>query len=120
MKDRLDTRKGTIDDEIYFGLYFKSSEYNNNTSFGSGHSAYLAHLYRHLYLTVKFVASQHQDFISYEDKRKYLRVLRAQLSNYEQALLYYNWKSGFGKKWEEKDEKGTLKNHFFYGLPDDS
>ncbi|MDV7698814.1 putative phage abortive infection protein [Chryseobacterium soli] len=99
------------DDNIY--LYLTQSKSMEGFSYGFGHSNYLAHIYRHLYLTVKFVVGEDEKVINYKEKRKYLRILRAQLSNYEQALLYYNWKSGFGKKWEEKDEKGILKNHFF-------
>ena len=71
---------------------------------GQGHSFYLAHYYRHLFQTVKYVANQDENFISYEDKRKYLRILRAQLSNQEQAMLFYNWKSDFGKNWEDKNK----------------
>lgn len=70
-----------------------------------GHSSHLAHYYRHLYQTVKFVANQDDDKITYSEKRKYLRILRAQLSNQEQALLFYNWKSNFGKNWEDGNNK---------------
>jgi hypothetical protein len=70
-----------------------------------GHSAHLAHYYRHLYQTVKFVAYQDETKISYSEKRKYLRILRAQLSNQEQTLLFYNWKSKFGHNWENQTNK---------------
>ncbi len=75
-----------------------------------GNQSRVAHYYRHLFQTVKFVANQNEDFISYENKRKYLRILRAQLSNYEQALLFFNWFSDFGYKWEESNNLG---NKFF-------
>lgn len=81
-----------------------------------GHATYLAHLYRHLFQMVKFVATQDESFISYEEQRKYLRILRAQLSNPEQVMLFYNWKSNFGFKWEEADAEGknnSKKNKFF-------
>jgi hypothetical protein len=70
-----------------------------------GHSAELAHYYRHLFQTVKFVVNQGSDLLSYSDKRKYLRILRAQLSNHEQVMLFYNWKSDFGKNWENANNK---------------
>jgi len=73
-----------------------------------GRSSYLGHYYRHLYQIVKFVVKQ--EFMSYEDKRKYLRILRAQLSNQEQVMLFYNWLSDFGSQWEEINENG---NKFF-------
>jgi hypothetical protein len=65
----------------------------------SGHASRLGHYFRHLYLAVKSVAKS--DIITdYEDRMKYLRLLRAQLSNHEQILLFYNWLSGYGQDWE--------------------
>jgi hypothetical protein len=71
----------------------------------NGYSYQLSHYYRHLFQTVKFVANQEESFISYEEKRKYLRILRAQLSNQEQTMLLYNWLSSFGKQWENEKNK---------------
>lgn len=68
-----------------------------------GHSHQLAHYYRHLYQTVKFIVKQDENFVSYESKRNYLRILRSQLSNTEQTLLFYNWYSKFGKQWENDE-----------------
>ena len=67
----------------------------------SGHETRLAHYYRHLYQTVKqvFLAEQ-KGYISHNDARKYLSTLRAQLSNEEQQLLYYNYITGFGGNWD--------------------
>jgi hypothetical protein len=55
--------------------------------------------YRHLFLLVRFVISR--EFLTYEQKRSYLRIVRASLSSHEQILLYYNWLSGDGRKWED-------------------
>ena len=68
--------------------------------------------YRHLFLMVKTVVQFNDDLFSYEDKRQFLRILRAQLSSAEQVLLYYNWKSECGKEWEEESSKPNG-NHFF-------
>lgn len=70
-----------------------------------GYSHFLGHYYRHLFHTVKFIANQNETFLSYKEKRRYLRLLRAQLSNEEQALLFYNWKSEYGKNWESDENK---------------
>lgn len=70
----------------------------------AGHQSILAHYYRHLFQTVKFVVKQDHKLLSYESKRNYLRILRSMLSNHEQILLYYNWISGFGSAWEKKME----------------
>jgi len=72
-----------------------------------GRASILAHYFRHLFQTVKYIAHQDEKLMTYEEKRKYIRLLRAQLSDSEQALLFYNWKSKFGSTWEND------KNHFF-------
>lgn len=67
----------------------------------SGHSQRLGHYFRHLYLTVKSVANS-TIVTDYEERMKYLRILRAQLSNHEQILLFYNWLSEYGDDWENE------------------
>ena len=76
----------------------------------SGHYDELNRYYRHLYQTVKIVANYDSKIISYDEKRKFLRMLRAQLTSDEQLLLFYNWVSGpmYGEDWEKQNE-----NHFF-------
>jgi hypothetical protein len=61
------------------------------------------HYFRHLFRLVRFVASR--DFLTYEQKRGYLRIVRASLSTYEQIFLYYDWLSGDGLKWEEGENR---------------
>jgi len=72
----------------------------------------LTHYYRHLFLTVKFMAKQEKKLFSYQEKRDKLRMLRAQMNNTEQLLLFYNWFSSYGKQWENswENENG---NEFF-------
>lgn len=70
-----------------------------------GYSSLLGHYYRHRFQTVKFVVSQDEELVTYENKRKYLRILRAQLSNQEQAMLFYNWFSNFGRQWENNTNR---------------
>ncbi len=53
------------------------------------------------------MAFQEETFLTYEEKIKYLRVLRAQLSNHEPIMIFYNWLSGYGRHWEDD------KNRFF-------
>lgn len=88
----------------------------------------LGHYYRHLYQIVGMVANNNG--LNYLQKRTYLKQLRAQLSEFEQVLIFYNWMAGidggyFGAYWEErlisqKDGKVVLqkekivgKNYFF-------
>ncbi|MDT0691106.1 putative phage abortive infection protein [Salegentibacter sp. F188] len=65
-----------------------------------GHENKLGHYYRHLFQTVKFVADQKKTFLKYKRKRNYLNLLRAQLSNYEQLMLFYNYVA-YAPEWEE-------------------
>ncbi len=77
----------------------------SNFKLFDGRSTHLGHYYRHLFQTVKFVANQSENFLNYTEKRKYLRIVRAQLANQEQAMLFYNWIAGFGSKWENAENK---------------
>jgi hypothetical protein len=82
----------------------------------SGHQSILAHYYRHLFQTVKFVIKQNENLIPYDSKRDYLRVLRSMMSNQEQVLLLYNWYGGFGSNWEEKaiSKRTNKKGNYFF------
>jgi hypothetical protein len=82
----------------------KSSDYDHTIDFREyeGYSSSLGHYFRHLFMMVKFVA--YSDIITeYKDKMKYLKILRAQLSNHEQIMLFYNWlSSSYGGAWEDE------------------
>lgn len=67
-----------------------------------GHSSKLGHYYRHLYQTVKFVDRYSESVVTRKEKYEYLKTLRAQLSNHEQALLYFNSFFVAGRKWYEE------------------
>jgi hypothetical protein len=94
-------------------LYAKGLSANHkliNFSKHKGYSALLGHYFRHLYLMVKFVAES-KVIKDYDVKMKYLKILRAQLSNHEQIMLFYNWlATSYGDAWEEETENG---NKFF-------
>ncbi|MFA6020154.1 MAG: putative phage abortive infection protein [Rhodospirillales bacterium] len=69
----------------------------------------LGHYYRYLYNLIKFVDA-------YEgDKRFYMKIIRAQLSNHELALLFYNCLSEHGEDMKPLVEKYALLKH----MPDD-
>jgi hypothetical protein len=70
----------------------------------SGHASNLGHYFRHLFLSVKSIV--HSDIITdYGEKMKYLKLLRAQLSNHEQILIFYNWLGHHGEPWENDENK---------------
>lgn len=81
-----------------------------------GHSSRLAHYFRHLYMMVKYIAEQDVNLLTYGRKRDYLKLLRAQLSNDEQVMLFYNWLGGYGARWEERTRRSfnfRVNNSFF-------
>ncbi|WP_396148528.1 putative phage abortive infection protein [Flavobacterium sp.] len=67
-----------------------------------GHNTRLGHYYRHLYQTVSFVVNSNI-MKDNNEKKIYLKLLRAQLSNHEQLLLYYNSLTNFGKGWIDNE-----------------
>ena len=82
----------------------------------SGHENRLGHYYRHLYSTVKYVVNKEKEgLITYDKSREYLKILRAQMSNDEQLMLYYNYIIGFGKDWE--NEGYLTKYRMLHNLP---
>lgn len=73
-------------------------------TFFNGYASEFSRYYRHLFQMVKFIVNQDQ-YLTYEEQRNFLRLLRAQLSNEEQVLLFYNWYSCFGKQWENEENR---------------
>jgi uncharacterized membrane protein len=88
-----------------------------------GHESRLGHYFRHLFQTVKYVVMQEDNgLIEYVETRQYLRVLRAQLSNSEQQLLYFNYICGFGANWDKLGDKGyqfLTKYRMIHNMPVD-
>lgn len=82
----------------------------------TGHENRLGHYYRHLYSTVKYVVNKEKEgLFTYDKAREYLKILRSQMSNHEQLMLYYNFIIGFGKDWE--NEGYLTKYRMLHNLP---
>jgi hypothetical protein len=64
----------------------------------SGHQFRLGHYFRHLFQSYKYLNSQ--EALSENEKYFYGKTLRAQLSTYEQGLLFIDSISSLGMKWE--------------------
>lgn len=79
-----------------------------------GHIIRFAHFYRHMYAITNFVVNENNQILTYEDKRKYLKMFRAQLSNHEITLLYYNWLAGHGDAWELKGNNNKEHSNKFF------
>lgn len=74
-----------------------------------GHQSRLGHYYRHLFQTISYVHNKKIDL----DKVEFVKIMRAQLSNHEQALLALNSLSDLGEDWNNTnliDEYDFIKN----------
>lgn len=71
-----------------------------------GHQHRLGHYFRHLFQSFKFV--NYDQHLTEKEKYFYAKTLRAQLSTYEQAILFINSISTIGMKWEYLPEKHLL------------
>lgn len=67
-----------------------------------GHQFRLGHYFRHLYQSYKYL--DNTPWLDIERRYVYGKMLRAQLSTYEQALLLVNSLSSIGMKWELSPE----------------
>lgn len=104
-------KEDTPDDDL--NIFF-NHETLNEVVLGNGYSAHLGHYYRHLYHTVSFVAENKN--LTYKRKRNYLKILRGQLSNYEQIMLLYNWMSTYGSHWEDNNNNFFTKYKMIHNL----
>lgn len=90
------------------------TKYNNH----DGCQIYLGHYYRHLFQTVKYIDKQ--TLLTQEEKYGYVKMLRAQLSTEEQALLFLNSLSPLSAAWKvhpkDKHEKGTASYMIAYKM----
>ena len=68
-----------------------------------GHQFRLGHYFRHLYQSYKYL--NESAFLNEDQKYAYGKMYRAQLSTYEQALLFINSISSIGMKWELMPER---------------
>lgn len=88
------------------------SKYLNNinyypddySKFYGGHQFRLGHYFRHIYQIVCFV--HYNDNLTIPDKQNYIRILRGQLSDYEQKMFFYNSLSQLGRIWELSKSAG--------------
>ncbi|MDQ2178793.1 putative phage abortive infection protein [Marinifilum sp. D714] len=104
---------------------FKLKELIDNNAKGKvkffgGHQYHLGHYFRHLYQAVKYIDGQPIWLLSLDDKKDMIKTLRAQMSNYEQALLFINSLTKLGRNWEyERQGEGLIsKYNLIKNLPE--
>lgn len=74
-------------------------------------SSELGHYFRHIFQTIKFIDEFDDNLLNIQSKYSYAKNLRAQLSNYEQILLYFNTISPFGTPWLEIKNDDILSSY---------
>lgn len=79
---------------------------NTDEKFFSGNQYLLGHYFRHMFQTVKYIDQQSLWILSKSEKYDYIKTLRAQMSNYEQALFFINSLTQLGEKWEFRKKNG--------------
>lgn len=82
-----------------------------------GHISRLGHYFRHLFQTVNFISEQDQVLFKEDKKCEYAKTLRAQLSDYEQLLLFYNVCSSLGKAWTSKEQNFIKRFRMIKNMP---
>ena len=98
-KDHIKSRKKGN----YIYKYSSSDHTENSIEFSylpyEGHINKLGHYYRHLFQIARFIKDN--EFLDKKAKYSYIKTLRAQLTDFEQLLLYYNAMAWFESEWYE-------------------
>lgn len=78
------------------------AEYSARYQMAQGHNALLGHYYRQMLQIIKFVTEAPPKMFNEFQKYEYAKLLRSQLCDAEQILLYYNSLSVMGQAWNER------------------
>lgn len=101
---------------------FKNKSYASKFDYTlfDGHMSRLGHYYCHLFQLVNFVDNSKIN-LTHDEKKEYMKTIRAQLSIYEQALLAISIQSSLGKEWLSKDSKDKsfiARNNLIKNIPE--
>lgn len=78
------------------------SQYEASFPMMKGHNDQLGVYFRQLYQTMMFIANADSTIFTEDDKYAYAKLLRSNMSDTEQVLLYYNSLSEMGEKWNKR------------------
>jgi len=93
-----------IDNAGYSNLYYNKSNYKK---YYGGHQFRLGHYFRNLYQTVTFINNDPQT--NYSQKYSNIKILRGQLSTFEQSIIFLNSLSILGRVWELENRNDPQK-----------
>ncbi len=97
------SKKGFVD-YIYdsYSLFsILPSQYSASFQMMKGHNDQLGVYFRQLYQTVAYIAKADSTIFTEDDKYAYAKLLRSNMSDTEQVLLFYNSLSEMGEKWNK-------------------
>lgn len=86
-----------------------------NIKIGRTNQTNLSTYFRNMYNAIKLI--DNSDLMSDQEKKELIKIYRAQLSNPELYVIFFNIVSRFGKKWEER--KYIVKYEFLSNIPKD-
>lgn len=99
-------------DNILAAIRKNESKLSNSDEYEKeGFELLLGQYFRHIYQTVKYINDQPIYILSDREKYNYVKMLRAQLSSYEQALLFWDSLSPLGYVWEMSEIKRSFVNN---------
>lgn len=98
--------------DLKWDTMYANGKLNYPSDLLKGRNGTLGLYFRQLYHIVKMVATS-QVLVDEKEKYEYVKILRTQLSDYEQVLLYYNSLTNMGKKWNETNQtQSSSKNEY--------
>jgi len=104
---------------IYHGPIEYSNIINNDNKYYTGFQHESGNYFRTLFQCVKYVNKQR--FLHYMEKYEYIKILRCQMSNTEEKLLFYDTISDLGAEWEYNanniNDKLITKYNFIKNIP---
>ena len=80
-----------------------SKQIKNEEKLFAGFQYSVGNYFRTLFQCVKYVNKQ--AFLNYEEKYEYVKMLRCQMSNVEEKILFYDTICDLGKAWEYEGKK---------------
>ena len=80
-----------------------------------GHQSRLGHYFRHLYQIVSFVDKA--PYLKSDDKKAFIKIIRAQMSTFELAIFFVNALSTFGRPWWEGKRNLIVEYELIKNIP---
>lgn len=87
----------------------------------AGHQFRLGHYYRNLYMIIEYISNEQT--LQEEERYKYVKIIRSQLSTTEQLLLMANSITYLGREWElyaENEKKYFTRYNLIKNIPQDT